>query len=180
MTARRLLCLLPVLTALVSSVGFTACGTSEDRSDIAEGEPVQLGQLQYNVLFSRFLNPYDVEDKEYLVGQPAPGRKELYLGVFMKVLNKGDTAANMPAQMTIVDTEHDRYSPLPSKSPNALHLGGRLGPDDQAPALDSTAQSGPIEGSMVLFLLPNAATENRPLDLIIPGQGGAARVVLDI
>jgi hypothetical protein len=179
MTARRFLCLLPVLAVFALSAALAACGSSS-KNDLVEGEPVQLGQLQYNVLFSRFLNPNDVEDKEYLVDQPAPKPDQFYLGVFMEVLNKSDTSAALPAGMTIVDTEHNRYSPLASRSPYALHLGGRLGPQDQAPALDSPAQVGPIGGSMVLFVLPNAATENRPLELIIPAQGGPAKVKLDI
>ena len=35
--------------------------------------------------------------------------------------------------------------------------------------LDSTPQQGPIEGSLALFLLPAAASDNRPLTLHIPG-----------
>ena len=180
MTARRLLRLPSTLAVLALSTGLVACGASESRTDISEGEPVQLGDLQYNVLFSRFLNPDDIEDKQYLVGQPAPKRDQFYLAVFMQVLNRSDQSETLPTTMTVVDTERNRYSPLASKSPYALHLGDRLGPDDQAPALDSTAQEGPIGGSMVLFVIPEAATENRPLELVIPGQGGSAQVQLDI
>ena len=42
------------------------------RSDVVEGEPLELGDLQYNVQLTRFLNPDDTEDAEYLVGQPPP------------------------------------------------------------------------------------------------------------
>jgi hypothetical protein len=185
MTARRLLRALGLLSALAVlalSATLAACGTSTTNDlNVTEGQPVQLGDLQYNVLFSRFLNPYDVEDKEYLVGQPPPAADQLYLGVFVQILNKSkDHATVLPSGWTVVDTEHNRYQPLPSPSPDALHLGTPIGPEDQAPALDSTPQSGPIEGSLVLFLIPEAATQNRPLELLIPGPGGPATVTLDI
>jgi hypothetical protein len=180
MTARRLPSLLPALVVLALSTALAACGSAESKTGLSEGVPVQLGQLRFNVLFSRFLNPNDVEDKEYLVGQPAAKPDQFYLGVFMEVDNKSDEPMTVPAGMSIVDTEHTSYHPLTSKSPYALHLGGRIGPEDQAPALDSTPQVGPIEGSMVLFVIPEAATENRPLELVIPGQGGPAQVELDI
>ena len=86
----------------------------------------------------------------------------------------------VPSGWTITDTDHNNYYPLPSRSPYALRLGSPIGPEDQAPALDSTPQVGPIEGSMVLFSIPDSATEVRPVTLIIPGQGGPAEVELDI
>ncbi|MEK6277797.1 MAG: hypothetical protein AABM29_07285 [Actinomycetota bacterium] len=182
MTARRrLLRLLPVLAALILlSLTAVACGTEEDKTDLIEGEPVELGDLEYNVLFSRFLNPNDVEDREYLVGQPAPEPDELYLGVFMQVENTGDEAARLPETLTVTDTGHQTYFPIESESPYALHLGDRIGGKDEAPALDSSAQVGPIGGSMVLFSISDQSTEDRPLKLIIPGQDGPAEVELDI
>jgi hypothetical protein len=181
MKTRRFLRLLPALAVLALSAALTACNTSEDKQNLSEGEPVQLGDLQYNVLFSRFLNPYDVEDKGYLVGQPLPKPHQLYLGVFVEIFNKNkSTSVTVPSGWTITDTEHKNYYPLPSKSPYALHLGAPIGPEDQAPALDSTAQVGPIAGSLVLFSIPDSATEDRPLRLIIPGVGGPAEVNLDV
>jgi hypothetical protein len=182
MTARRrLLRLLPAMAApILVSLTLVACGEEEDKTELIEGEPVELGHLEYNVLFSRFLNPNDIEDRDYLLDQPAPKPDELYLGVFMQVANLGDDPAQIPETMTVVDILRDSYSPIESESPYALHLGDTLGPDDEAPAIDSTAEAGPIEGSMVLFSIPDDATENRPLKLVIPGEGGPAEVELDI
>jgi hypothetical protein len=178
---RRTLRLLPALALLLSlSVTVAACGSSRDVTDLVEGEPVELGELQYNVLFSRFLNPDDREDQAYLVGQPAPTPDELYLGIFMQVLNKGDEPASLPGKLTVTDTAGTPYEPIPSDSLYALQLGGTIDAEDQVPALDSTAQTGPIEGSMVLFRVSDETTENRPLTLVIPGQGGPAEVELDI
>jgi hypothetical protein len=181
MKTRRLLRLLPALAVLALSAALVACNTSEDKRDLSEGQPVQLGDLQYNIVFSRFLNPNDVEDHEYLVGQPAPKPDQLYLGVFVQILNKNkNSPVTVPSGWTITDTEHNTYYPLPSRSPYALRLGAPIGPQDQAPALDSTPQVGPIEGSMVLFSIPDSATEVRPIRLIIPGEGGPAEVTLDV
>jgi hypothetical protein len=180
MKARRLLRLLPALAVLALSAALAACNTSEDKQNLSEGETVQLGDLQYNVVFSRLLNPNDVEDHEYLVGQPAPKPDQLYLGIFVQILNKNKSSAvTVPSGWTITDTQHQNYYPLPSRSPYSLALGKPIPPEDQVPALDSTPQVGPIEGSLVLFSIPDSATEDRPLQLIIPGQGGSARVNLD-
>jgi hypothetical protein len=181
MKTRRLLRLLPALAVLALSAALVACNTSEDKRDLSEGQPVQLGDLQYNIVFSRFLNPNDVEDHEYLVGQPAPKPDQLYLGVFVQILNKNkNSPVTVPSGWTITDTEHNNYYPLPSRSPYALRLGAPIGPEDQVPALDSTPQVGPIEGSMVLFSIPDSATEVRPIRLIIPGEGGPAEIELDV
>jgi len=180
MRARRIFRLLPALAVLAIVAALAGCGTKQGTS-AAEGQPVRLGDLQYNVEFSRFLNPDDVEDHEYLIGQPPSGPDQLYLGIFVQILNKNkDSAVNVPTGWTITDTTHQNYYPLPSKSPYALALGAPIGPEDQAPALDSTPQVGPIEGSMVLFSIPTAATANRPLTLQIPGQGGPAEITLDL
>ena len=51
------------------------CG-EEEELHVIEGEPLELGELRYNVQITRFLNPDDPEDQGYLVGQepPEPGR----------------------------------------------------------------------------------------------------------
>src|SRR6476646_4366585 len=141
---RRIPCLL-LLAALVLAAALAAggCGASDNSKDVAEGEPVQLGDLSYNVIFSRYLNANDPEDMAYLVGQPQLGRTDLYLGIF-------------------------------------LQLGGSIAPDDAVPVQYSTAQTGPIEGSLVIFKIPTTATESRPLTMSIPGQDGPAQIQLDL
>jgi hypothetical protein len=176
----RALCLLAALAALALPLALGACGVKEG-TDVSEGQPVQLGELQYNVVFSRLLNPDDVEDAEYLTGQPAPKPDQLYLGVFVQILNKSHSdSLAIPSGWTITDTDGTNYYPLPSDSPYALKLGDKVGPEDQAPAEDSTPEVGPIEGAMVLFTIPDAATELRPLTLSIPGSGGPAEIELDM
>ena len=69
---RRTRLVLPLLAALLLglvAMTMSACGYSSDSKDVAEGEVVELGDLKYQVVFSRFLNPNDNEDSAYLVGQ---------------------------------------------------------------------------------------------------------------
>ncbi len=177
-----------ILTSLLAALAFGAialgassCGYSSDSKDVVEGEPVTLEGVQYNVVFSRFLNPSDTEDSAYLVGQaPAlPGRN--YFGVFFEVQNDGDSAKKLPGSFSITDAEHQSYESIPSESLYAFPLEGEVEAEEQIPILDSTPQEGPIEGSLVLFLLPETASENRPLTLQIVGpKGGLAEVTLDL
>jgi hypothetical protein len=175
---------LPLLAALalaVLVVGVSACGYSSDSKDVAEGEPVELGELQFNVTFSRYLNPADNEDAAYLVGQPAPPEGSNYFGVFFEVQNESEEPQTLPASMKITDAAHQTYDVIPSESLYALDFGGEVEPQEQVPVLDSTPQQGPIEGSVVIFLLPAEASDNRPLTLHIPGSNGEnAEVKLDL
>ena len=179
---RRLV--LPLLAALalaVLVVGVSACGYSSDSKDVAEGEPVELGDLQFNVTFSRYLNPNDNEDSAYLVGQPDPPEGSTYFGVFFEVQNESDEPQTLPATLKITDAEHTTYDVLPSKSLYALDFGGEVEPQEQVPVLDSTPQQGSIEGSVAIFLLPEEVSANRPLTLHIPGADGEnAEVTLDL
>jgi hypothetical protein len=175
---------LPLLAALalaVLAVAVSACGYSSDATDVVEGEPVKLGQLEYNVTFSRYLNPADTEDSAYLVGQPAPPEGSTYFGVFFEVQNESDQPQTLPSTLTITDADHKTYDLVPSESLYALPLGGEVESHEQVPVLDSTAQLGPIEGSLALFLLPSEASDNRPLTLHIPATDGEkGSVTLDL
>ena len=176
--------LLPLLAAALLgflALGVTACGYSSDSKDVVEGEPVELGDLHYNVIFSRYLNPNDNEDSAYLVGQkPAPEGSN-YFGVFFEVQNESETAQDLPATLTIVDADHQSYEVLPSESLYALPLGGEVEPHEQVPVLDSTPQQGPIEGSVAIFLLPEEVSANRPLTLHLESPDGEkGEVTLDL
>jgi hypothetical protein len=183
MTPRR--SLLPFVLGLAAltlcAVALSACGDSgANETSVVEGESVELGSLRFNTVFTRQLNPHDVEDMEYLVGQPPLGPDEIYLGVFVQVKNIGDSKAALPTTFTVEDTEHRSFDSLPSTSPYAFPLGAEMTPDTVVPDPDSTPGSGPIQGSLVLFKLPYSVTENRPLTMSIPGEGGPAEVELDI
>jgi hypothetical protein len=172
--------LLAALALLAAPLFVSACGYSSSSKDVVEGQPVKLGKVQYNVVFSRFLNPNDAEDSAYLVGQPPAAAGSSYFGVFLEVKNDERAGQALPGSFTITDADRRVYDSIPSESLYAFPLGGEVEAEEQVPVLDSTPQQGPIEGSLVLFRLPASASENRPLILSIPGPEGPARVTLDL
>jgi hypothetical protein len=180
--SRRLaLSLLAALVFAAIALGVAACGYSSDSKDVVEGEPVELGEVKYNVTFSRFLNPADSEDSAYLVGQPPPPEGSTYFGVFFEVQNESEEPQPLPDTLSITDAGEQTFEVLPSESLYALELGGEVEAEEQLPVLDSTAQQGSIEGSIAVFLLPASASENRPLTLHIPSADGEnAEVTLDL
>jgi hypothetical protein len=175
---------LPLLAALglaLLAFGVSACGYSSDSKEVSEGEAVELGDLQFSVAFSRYLNPNDSEDAAYLVGQKPPPNGSTYFGVFFEVQNESNDPQTLPSTVTITDAQDQTYNVIPSESLYALPFGGEVEPQEQIPVLDSTAQQGPIEASLALFLLPSEASDNRPLTLHIPGSDGEdASVLLDL
>jgi hypothetical protein len=177
---RIALSLLAALTLATAALALSACGYSSDSKDVVEGEPVTLGELQYNVIFSRFLNPKDNEDSSYLVGQPQVPPGHNYFGVFLEVQNESEEPQTLASSFTITDAGHQTFDAIPSESLYALPFGGEVESQEQIPVLDSSPQEGPIEGSVVLFDLPASASENRPLTLSIPGPEGPATVTLDL
>ena len=171
--------MLAAALALVALVP-ASCGEEEHKS-VIEGEPVELGPVEYNVLFSRFLNPDDTEDEAYLEGQPPPGRDTIYFGVFAQVENHdSEQSQPLPETFTIVDAEDNEFEAVESESPYALPLGEEIPPKGEFPVADSVAAVGPIEGSLLIFEITESSTENRPLTLLIDGEDGPAEVELDL
>src|SRR5207244_9276795 len=95
-----------VFALALALVGVAGCGNDLGK-EADEGVPIKLGDLKINVQETRFLNPAQADDKEYLEGQklPTPAGKS-YLGVFLTINNDGDNAVRLPsnAQMSVVDT----------------------------------------------------------------------------
>jgi hypothetical protein len=172
--------LLPLLF-LAAAVGLlSGCGEKKELN-VKEGEPVEVGELSYNVRLTRFLNPTDEEDAAYLVGkQPAPAGKS-YLGVFLRIENKGDAPSRPSSSMYLIDTRDDRYRPQSSRSLFALRTDRAIPPDGHVPIPSTPASEGDAGGLMVLFLVDDEASTNRPLRLVIPGGSGEpGKVELDI
>lgn len=167
---------------VLSGFALAACGSEHhEKTGIVEGEPVALGPLEYNVLFTRPLNADDVEDAEYLVGQkPAPVGHS-YIGVFVKIANLDDDASHrLPDSFEIETTMGQTFENLPSDSTYALQPGTTVPGGGNVPEIDSTPQVGPIQASMLLYLVDDEATEHRPVELIIEGEDGPATVELDL
>jgi len=172
--------LLAALALVALALGVTACGWTNESNEAAEGEPVHLDGLKYNVIFSRYLNRNDNEDAAYLEGQPPPKNGSSYFGVFLEVQNKTEEDKTLSSEFSIKDVEGQKFTAIPSKSLYAFPAGGKVEPQEPIPAPDSTPQSGPIEGSLVLFELPAKVSENRPLKLFIGAPEGPAEITLDL
>jgi hypothetical protein len=177
---RIALSLLAALFVAVLALAVSACGYENESKDVVEGEVVKLGDLKYQVIFSRFLNPNDNEDAAYLVGQAHPQDGSHYFGVFLEVQNKSEETQTLADSFSIEDADHETYDAIPSESLYAFPVGGKVESQEPIPALDSTPQQGPIEGSLVLFEIPETASQNRPLVLSIPGPDGPAEITLDL
>lgn len=178
---RRLAPALLLFAVVALAAPLAGCGSEEEELDVKEGEPVKADHLSYNVVISRFLNPDDVEDSAYVVGQPEPPPDQEYFGVFIQVHNDGDEEVTIPEAFRVVDTLDNTYDPVPSESPYALPLGEALGPNEELPEANSIAQDGPTQGSLALFLLEQSSADNRPLKFEIPlPEGKVGTIELDI
>ena len=187
---RKSLALLALL--LAAPLFLAACGGSDSEGHggghggeelLVEGEPFDLGPFEYNVLFSRPLNRYDVEDRDYLVGQPPPEPGELYVGVFVRIINNDEEKGHkIPDSFEILDTTGERFENLESRSIFRLKTGTVLGPGDQAPAIDSAPQTGPVQAALLVYLMDQETLELRPIEMEIPGEeeGEVVRVELDL
>jgi hypothetical protein len=170
-----------VLCALLAALSALAACGEEDHSEVVEGQPLELGELRYNVVITRFLNADDVEDEEYLQGQPPEPPGKSYLGVFIQVKNENEDESLPSAESYVVtDTTGAEYEPLESESVYALEIGEPVPADGELPIPDSSAAEGVIEGAMLLYLVDDQVAENRPLNLEIDSVLGTGEVELDI
>jgi hypothetical protein len=176
--------------ALVAVGVLTGCGKSSNKpgEEVREGLSTPLGGLRYTVFMTRLLNLASDEDKGYVPGRKeAPPGKALY-GVFLQACNESDKQAIAASRFRIEDTQGNTFTPegLAADNPFA-YQGGPVPPKNCEPRKGSLAQQSPTSGAMLLFQLPLAATENRPLKLHIEGpfnsssgKNDEATVVLDL
>jgi hypothetical protein len=163
--------------------GLAGCGSEEETSAHEEGIPIKLGELEFNVQETRFLNPAQPDDSDYLAGQelpPPPGK--VYLGIFLTIHNDGDHPVRLPTyeETSVVDTTGAAYQADPSTTPFAAPLGAQLAGGGDIPSADSPAQSGPVQGALVIFLVDLTVDANRPLRLEIDYEGETGEITLDI
>jgi len=179
MSRRPLASLAAVIAAFAVAGTLAACG-EEEESEVAEGEPIEIADLSYNISLTRFLNPDDNEDAEYLVGQPPVDPGFAYLGVFLTIENETDEELGSAEEYVVRDTLENEYLPVESESPFALEIGATVPADGSLPLPDTTAETGPNQGSLLIFLVDDEVSENRPLKLEIESDGELGEVILDI
>ena len=184
---RAILPSLAILAAL--AVGLSACGeedpagvggTSVVHEEAVEGEPLELGELSYNVQITRFLNPDDPEDVEYLVGLPEAEPGSSYLGVFMVISNHSEEPLPSADHYVVTDTLGEEFEQIEIESPYALEVGAEVPAEGELPIANTTAATGPNQGSLLVFEVADNVSENRPLQLEIESAEGSGGIVLDI
>ncbi|HEX5782158.1 MAG TPA: hypothetical protein VFX80_09555 [Solirubrobacteraceae bacterium] len=180
----RRLVLALALTALVAA----GCGHDEDAATAiqqtaeTEGLYVDVNGLKYQIQMSRYMNPNDVEDQQYLVGlpegTPEPSEDEIYFGVWVRVENTSEDETRPAASIwEIHDTQENVYRPIPIDTdinPFAFNPGD-VPPKTVIPLASSAAGQGPIQGLMLLFKIRNESFQNRPLELNFR-NGGSGQV----
>jgi hypothetical protein len=175
--------------ALGLAFGVAACGQVADPpSDLNNGVYVFVGPITYQLQVSRELNPYAIEDRQYLAGLPSGEGSltpdQLWYGVFLWAKNQTHSPQTTASKFSIVDSSGDVYHPI---NLNAQLNGYAwtpqvLQPSGIQPAPNTTASFGPTGGALLLFKLPNSIYSNRPLTLnIYPPNGGApGQISLDL
>jgi hypothetical protein len=168
--------------------GLSACGDAGKPITRASSEAsyLDLSGLKYQVQISRQLNPTDPEDKDYFSGLPAGATAlpvgTVWFGVFMRVENEEKDPIPSSRDFTIKDTQGKLFKPV--SLPNAFAYrpevvpGGGVSPNGER--LLSYAGS---QGELLLYKIPVASLDNRPLALTIrspqdPAQ--SAEVELDV
>jgi hypothetical protein len=110
-----------------------------------------------------------------------PQKGLVYFGVWFEVQNETEEIQKLPTEMTITDEEDNEYKALTSESDYAFPLGGTIEPEEQIPVLDSPAQQGPIQSSIVIFEISDEASSNRPLILHFESpEGEKGEVLIDL
>jgi hypothetical protein len=159
---------------LGTALGLSACGKSNTPpTSENNGVYVTAGPITYQLQISRQLNPYSTEDRTYITGLPVAqatlGPTQMWYGVFLWAKNQTSRPERSTDAFDIVDTEGTHYYPLtvnPQLNDYAW-TAQSLAPGATQPAPDTPASWGPTQGELLLFKLPNAVYDNRPLTLEI-------------
>jgi hypothetical protein len=177
-------------TALVAfAAAGCGGGTGVVTTAETEGLYLDINGLKYQIEMSRYMNPSDIEDREYLVGLPEssqpPSEDEIYFGVWVRVENVSETETRPAASVwEIHDTQENVYRPIPidtELNPFAFEPVD-VPPKTVIPLASSAAGQGPTQGSLLLFKIRNESFQNRPLELKFSNGGGGQEgtYVLDV
>jgi hypothetical protein len=182
MSANRRIALLLLMAAVLASA-VSACGhasattSTSGPTKVAEGEPVTLGGLQFNIT-ARYLDPSNSQDAAYIAREPPPSPGLRYAAAFVEVLNEGDQPRPFPT-MAIKDAVGTEHAVYPPTTPYARHFGELVKPHETQPAFDSTGQAA-AKPSLLLFRL-SPPSDKPPLILHIQAaEGGEAEVTLGL
>jgi len=179
----------PLAVAAVAMT-LTACGGDEEPITHGHSEAayVEAGDLQYQVQISRGLNPFAVDDAEYLEGVEDPveslGEEDQWFGVWLRAQNTTDDDHEAASEFKVVDAAGSEYEPIELPEENVFAYQPRIverksgNGQPLLPNPDSASGAGPIQGSLLLFRVPYTIYSNQPVELeIVPPAGGEPSVI---
>jgi hypothetical protein len=182
-----------ILAIALLAVVASGCGHDPDEATAiqqtaeTEGLYLDVNGLKYQIQMSRYMNPNDVEDQEYLVGlgenAAPPSEDEIYFGVWVRVENTSEDETRPAATIwEIHDTQENVYRPIPLDTDvNAFaYEPGPVPPKTVWPLTSSAAGQGPIQGLMLLFKIRNESFQNRPLELKFRNGGSGQEGTYDL
>ena len=172
-----------------SAVVISACSVSgnETYADNLGPGYVKVGQLYYQVQIARELNPFGDEDSSYLQGLPkselklAPG--QIWFAVFMQVRNPTNLPRPATPNITIEDTQNNRYLPIIPGPTNEFAYRAELVPANSLiPVPGTPASRGGTNGQLLLYKIKTTSLNNRPIEvrIIDPVTGKEAKAILDV
>jgi hypothetical protein len=178
-----------VLAAVFLALVAAGCGggTSPRTTAETEGLYVDVGGLKYQVQMSRYMNPADVEDRDYLVGLPEstaePAPDETWFGVWVRLENDSGEPQQAATSWEIRDTQENVYRPIPvdTNVNRFVYKPGTVPPATVWPLPDSAAGQSPTQGMLLLFKVTTESLQNRPLELVFSaGAGEVGTYDLDV
>jgi hypothetical protein len=176
---------LALLAVAVLGLAAGACGNKKHEVTRGETEGIylDLGDLKYQVQISRQLNPADAEDRAYLAGVPAAERTlrpdQTWFAIFVRVQNTTNSPHTSAEEFEIIDTQGTIFRPIELGPENPFaYRPATLPPESVLPRPDSPAAENTIQGSLLLFKMPYANLENRPLEFEIRDPADPERTAL--
>jgi predicted small secreted protein len=189
---RRLVLALALLALVAAGCGNaprTGTDSAQEGSAVADTEGIYLdiNHLKYQIELSRYINPNDVEDAQYLKGLPkgeTASANETWFGVWVRVQNVTDQTHPAADNWEIRDTLGHVFRPVPldtNVNVFAFEKGVDVPPHTVLPLSSTAAGQGPIQGSLLLFKIKDDSLQNRPLELrFTNGQQGGGTGVYDL
>jgi hypothetical protein len=176
------------LLALVAAGCGKSTGTAVSQTAETEGLYLDINGLKYQIEMSRYMNPADIEDREFLRGLPedeaATTGEQTWFGVWVRVENVSeDEARESATEWAIHDTQENVYEPVeidPEINVFAFQPGTEVPPKSVLPYPSTAAGQGPIQGLMLLFKIENDSFQNRPLELIFSNGEGSDEGTYDL
>lgn len=175
----------------LTAAAIAGCGDKQATVSVGESEAifVTLGSLQYQVQMSRQLNPADAGDSDLLAGisplDASLGTDDLWFGVWVRAFNSSDSIQATADDFKIIDTRGEEFTPMSVDESNKLvfRKAAVLADGGQYPNPNSAAANLPTTGAILIFKLPSATLDYRPLELEIRSSslpGKQASVTLDV